>query len=380
MMNDVAKQVVGFIETYLPPLLPRGMIHSPEASEVLHRALIRDYVEDSFSMTKHIDSPFTTGKGCQLHASYNERDFRADEYDMLQHLQTFDATALPRRPFKFWAAACVYPLPPLIMANWVKDSNDQWIQDGECDGNKGNFSFAILYFDELPVMDWTPPAFLANNLPPGSHYAREAVWHEEERTGKRAMSDYMMNTQLPYDARVYGRRKGEGIPLTEYQEKVLAAGGWPYPDASGTEGEGSDGQRDGVVSSGNGNISRSASDSSGTHTVGTEDGKAESPEIDPKANNVGAAAEVDGDVKDIIRSQALRKKYETLISAIRSYTAEQPSRSPHVIRWRRVLSSLGVENGYDPMTADEAQTYADKGWKRWIPVVEALREIEQDEG
>ncbi len=376
MMNDVAKQVVGLIETYLPPLLPRGMIHSPEASEVLHRALIRDYVEGSFSMTKHIDSPFTTGKGCQLHASYNERDFRADEYDMLQHLQTFDATALPRRPFKFWAAACVYPLPPLIMANWVKDSNDQWIQDGECDGNKGNFSFAILYFDELPVMDWTPPAFLPNDLPPGSHYAREAVWHEEERNGKRKMSDYMMNTQLPYDARVYGRRKGEGIPLTEYQEKVLAAGGWPYPVG------GSDGRRGGdAISAGNGGSGSGANDSDGDHVEAEDPKPAPSVEpIDPKANNVGASAEVDGDVKDIIRSQALRKKYETLISAIRSYTAEQPSRSPHVIRWRRVLSSLGIENGYEKMMADEAQEYANKGWGRWIPVVEALREIEQDEG
>ena len=190
--NDVLK----LIETYLPPLLPKGMSYSSEASRVLHRALVRDYVENDFSMTKHVDSPFTAAKGFQLHASYNERDFRVPEMDMLQHLQTFDATALPRKPFRFWAAACVYPLPPRIGPNWVKHG-DEWRDEGKCDLNKGNFSFAILYFDELPVMDWTPPVFESNDLPPGSHYAREAVWHEEERTGKREISDYWRNTQLP---------------------------------------------------------------------------------------------------------------------------------------------------------------------------------------
>ena len=87
IQKELAREVVESIETYLPPLLPNGMTYMPEAGDVLRRAIMRDYVEDDFSMRKHVDSPFTEAKGFQVHASYNERDFRWAEYDMLQHLQ-----------------------------------------------------------------------------------------------------------------------------------------------------------------------------------------------------------------------------------------------------------------------------------------------------
>ena len=51
----------------------------------------------------------------------------------------------------------------------------------------------------------------------------------------------------------------------------------------------------------------------------------------------------------------------------------------HTDRWDRVLLTFG-ETVSDPslteMTADEAQTYVDRGWSRWVEVAEALGELE----
>ena len=55
---------------------------------------------------------------------------------------------------------------------------------------------------------------------------------------------------------------------------------------------------------------------------------------------------------------------------------------PHVERWNRVLLAFGWEvspasdSSLDPMDAAEAQTYADRGWTRWVAVAAALRGIE----
>ena len=42
----------------------------------------------------------------------------------------------------------------------------------------------------------------------------------------------------------------------------------------------------------------------------------------------------------------------------------------------RALAAFGDDNGYTPMTAAEAQTHADRGWQRWVPVVDALAALE----
>ena len=68
-----------------------------------------------------------------------------------------------------------------------------------------------------------------------------------------------------------------------------------------------------------------------------------------------------------------------LLSDVQGYAGESRPNSPdHVPRWRRVLAAFGESNSYDnnPMTASEAQTYADKGWGRWVPVVTALKCLE----
>ena len=75
----------------------------------------------------------------------------------------------------------------------------------------------------------------------------------------------------------------------------------------------------------------------------------------------------------------LGNKYASLIARVEGYAAETGQSDGHQTRWNQVLAALGVDNGYDPMTAAEAQTYADRGWTRWDEVVAALTEIEEAE-
>ena len=67
-----------------------------------------------------------------------------------------------------------------------------------------------------------------------------------------------------------------------------------------------------------------------------------------------------------------------LVALVRGYAAETHHGPEHVERWRRVLVAFGVEDypGLAPMTAAEAQGYADRGWPRWDPVVAALKGLE----
>ena len=75
--------------------------------------------------------------------------------------------------------------------------------------------------------------------------------------------------------------------------------------------------------------------------------------------------------------------YSALKAKIQGYAGEQASDSDHARRWMRVLAALGDEDaiaaGHDPMTASEAQGYADRGWSRWDEVVDALTELESRE-
>ena len=68
-----------------------------------------------------------------------------------------------------------------------------------------------------------------------------------------------------------------------------------------------------------------------------------------------------------------------LIADVKSYAAETHHGTDHVERWNRVLDAFGVIQHTSTMTAQEAQTYADKGWNRWIPVVTALTALEQSQ-
>ncbi len=68
-----------------------------------------------------------------------------------------------------------------------------------------------------------------------------------------------------------------------------------------------------------------------------------------------------------------------LLADVKAYAAEAFHGSEHVNRWRRVLVAFGeTVSGFTgiAMTAVEAQSYADKGWSRWDPVVVALTALE----
>ena len=54
-------------------------------------------------------------------------------------------------------------------------------------------------------------------------------------------------------------------------------------------------------------------------------------------------------------------------------------RQGHTDRWDRALLAFGetvADTSLTPMTADEAQEFADRGWTRWVEVTAALRDIE----
>ena len=73
--------------------------------------------------------------------------------------------------------------------------------------------------------------------------------------------------------------------------------------------------------------------------------------------------------------------YSELIAQIRGWRDDPccAHNSDHTGRWDRVLLAFGetvADTSLTPMTADEAQTYADRGWQRWTPVVAALRAVE----
>ena len=62
----------------------------------------------------------------------------------------------------------------------------------------------------------------------------------------------------------------------------------------------------------------------------------------------------------------------TLIDNMTTWMHERPG-TPQVDRWARALAALGVGTHRYPMTADEAQAFADRGWRRWPPVAAAIR-------
>ncbi|WP_420604425.1 Calx-beta domain-containing protein [Methylobacterium sp.] len=61
---------------------------------------------------------------------------------------------------------------------------------------------------------------------------------------------------------------------------------------------------------------------------------------------------------------------------VQGYAGETHYGNAHVTRWKKVLAAFGDANGHTTMTAAEAQTYADRGWSRWDPVVTALQCLE----
>ena len=68
---------------------------------------------------------------------------------------------------------------------------------------------------------------------------------------------------------------------------------------------------------------------------------------------------------------------EQLIDDVRGYARETEKGHDHVLRWMRVLHTF---DALDDVTAAEAQDYADNGWQRWVPVADALADLENAPG
>ena len=76
-----------------------------------------------------------------------------------------------------------------------------------------------------------------------------------------------------------------------------------------------------------------------------------------------------------------QQKYASLIAKIKEWRNDPRyvHDKAHTDRWDRTLLTFGetvADTTLEPMTADEAQTYADRGWTRWVEVTKALRELE----
>ncbi len=62
---------------------------------------------------------------------------------------------------------------------------------------------------------------------------------------------------------------------------------------------------------------------------------------------------------------------QAVVANVRSYAQETEQGFDHVLRWMRVLKTF---DAITDMTSSEAQGYADRGWERWDPVVEELKD------
>ncbi len=120
----------------------------------------------------------------------------------------------------------------------------------------------------------------------------------------------------------------------------------------------------------------------GTVTVTVQDGGIYQPAIAP--GNAATASIIDNDEptdeesanSDSAEATDSLNPYADLIAEVRGYAIETQEGLAHVERWMRVLAAFGDNNGQNPMTAVEAQTYANRGWSRWEPIAAALTEIE----
>ncbi len=82
-----------------------------------------------------------------------------------------------------------------------------------------------------------------------------------------------------------------------------------------------------------------------------------------------------------LQQQEAPRDYSELISQMYQWRNDPQwvSEKPHTDRWDRALLAFGEtvsDTTLTPMTAAEAQDFADRGWSRWVDVAAALEEIE----
>ena len=121
---------------------------------------------------------------------------------------------------------------------------------------------------------------------------------------------------------------------------------------------------------------RAKSDWDFAWTVGTGTSGGTAPAIGGSGGTGGAPG--------VVHNPNPGNRYAGLIADVKLWRddpccAHNPA---HTERWDRVLLALGesvADASLQPMTAAEAQGFADRGWTRWTGVAEALRELEAAE-
>ena len=361
MYTITQDQIEEEIRTYLAHHIPRYTI---QISNLLRRCIKREYEDDNFAMRKRHDSPFADQNRFQLHADYNKYDFMFDEFDIYDHIEIFGATALPRKDFDNVAIAAAYPLPNRVGENWVRGANGQYTQEGKCDHSKGNWSWAILYYNgELPDMDWQPSS--VKNWPYSDTYVTQKLMWDDERSGKKEISNYWRNTQLPYDAGVYAERQRQGIPLTDYQQKVVEAGGWPYDKKE-------------VISvdlSGSGHYHESPRHVHVPSITVIPPGVADIPIFNPVETTVEESITPynKSEIQTLDEEDTL-VKYASLIAHCRMHRDKwTPEENPnHHKRWNAVIEMVSEDELGNAITY--GKPFAEKGWKPWQVFIDMCQE------
>ena len=93
------------------------------------------------------------------------------------------------------------------------------------------------------------------------------------------------------------------------------------------------------------------------------------------------AQDTDGNRTSDTFEAPVAMKFASLIAKMKEWRDDPccASDTAHTDRWDRTLLAFGetvADTTLTPMTADEAQGYADRGWTRWAEVAAALRKLE----
>ena len=184
-------------------------------------------------------------------------------------------------------------------------------------------------------MDWEPSP-VDDSYPHAHTYDTQKAMWDEERSGAREISAYWRDTQLPFDCRTYQERLKKGIPLTEYQRRVVDAGGWPY-----------DGEREGSVRT----HGASGPDSSTAYQ--------EPPPASPPTNPL-AGINIEPLLAHCLKH---RDKWKE---------SENPA---HHTRWNHVINLIELGGRDFNAARAYAKTHASKGWKPWRELADMLGRV-----
>ena len=126
----------------------------------------------------------------------------------------------------------------------------------------------------------------------------------------------------------------------------------------------------------------STDDATATVTVATDQSKLTLTGLAEGAATITVTAQdSDGNAVSDSFDVSVGGKYAALIAKIMEWRDDPccAHNKDHTDRWDRTLLAFGetvADATLEPMTADEAQEFADRGWTRWVEVTAALREIE----